>query len=92
MNQLLDSLENLFVLALFGLMAGIGTLLASTEVLTIRIVIGRAISSAALGVAAAAVLAFIPGLPFEAQVGMACTLASLGTSSLERLFQRIVSK
>lgn len=92
MSHLFESLENILVLACFGLLAGLGTLLASQEVLTLRIVIGRAISSAALGVAAASALAFIPGLPLAAQVGIACTLASLGTSSLEKLFQRILSK
>ena len=89
MNNLLESLENLAVLALFGLLAGIGTMLASKEELTLRIVFGRALSSAALGVAAASILTFFPALPFEAQIGVACVFASLGTSSLEKLLQRL---
>lgn len=75
------------ILGLFGLLAGLGTLLASKEVLTMRIVIGRALASFTLGVASASILAFVPGLSFEAQVGLACLLSSLGTSGLERMYQ-----
>lgn len=38
-------------LSLVGLIVGIGGLLASTERLTLRIVVGRALSSAGLGAA-----------------------------------------
>ena len=82
-----DFWQKLGVLGLFGLLAGLGTLLASKETLTMRIVIGRAISSFTLGVAAASVLTLMPGLSFYAQVGVACVFASLGTSGLERMFQ-----
>lgn len=76
-------------LAAVGALVGIGQLLASKEPLTLRIVLGRALSSAGLGAASAAVLVFLPDLPLVAQFGLAATLASLGTSALERLFQRI---
>lgn len=75
------------ILGLFGLLAGLGTLLASQETLTMRIVIGRAISSFTLGIAAASVLSLLPDLSFYAQVGIACVFASLGTSGLERAIQ-----
>jgi len=75
-------------IALAGLITGIGNLLASQEVLTWRIVLGRAISSAALGGSAGFALQFAPDMPFPALVGLSCILASLGTSGLERLLQK----
>lgn len=73
-------------------MAGLGSLLASQKTLTVRIVAGRALSSVTLGMAAASVLALIPSLLFEAQVGIACLAASLGTSGLERIVQKYLKK
>lgn len=77
-------------LALLGSMVGLGQLLLTKDPITTRVVIGRAICSGALGASAAAVIAFIPTLPFAAQLGIAATIASLGTSALEKLFQKIV--
>lgn len=76
-------------LGLAGLFAGLGALLASQETLTIRVVAGRAISSFTLGMGAASALTFFPNLPFEAQIGIACLAASLGTSGLERVLQKL---
>ena len=75
--------------ALIGLAVGLGQLLASKEDLTARIIIGRCLSTAGLAVAAGAVLAWMPGIPPIAQIGIAATLASLGTSGLEKVIQRI---
>lgn len=77
------------LLGIAGLVAGLGALLASQETLTIRVVAGRAISSFTLGMGAASALTFFPTLPFEAQIGIACLAASLGTSGLERLLQKV---
>jgi hypothetical protein len=85
-----EASKNVLSLAVVGAVVGIGTLLASEEVSTWRVTIGRAISSGALGMSAAAILSFMPDLPFAAQLGVAAVLASLGTSALERLFQRII--
>lgn len=79
-------------LSLVGLVVGIGQLLASREQLTWRIVIGRALSSAGLGASSGIVLAWIPGLPITAQLGFAALVASLGTSGLERLFQKVIGR
>ena len=73
-----------------GLAIGIGQLLHSKEALSLRIVIGRALTGGGLGMAAGAVLAWMPDLPLIAQAGIAAALASLGTSGLERMFARIV--
>lgn len=73
-----------------GALISVGQLMASTEVLTLRIVIGRALSSGGLAMAAGAVVVWIPDLPYLAQIGVASLLASLGTSGLERLFSKIL--
>ena len=78
------------LLAGAGIVAGLGQLLASSEKLTARIVIGRAMSSAALGVTAGTALTWIPNMPIEASMGLACLIASLGTSGLERLLQKFL--
>lgn len=72
-----------------GLFAGLGALLASKETLTLRVIVGRAISSSMLGVGAGkAALIFFPALPLEAQFGICCLAASLGTSGVERIIQK----
>lgn len=79
-------------MSVVGLIVGIGQLLASREVLTWRIVVGRALSSAGLGASAAVAVAWLPDIPLAAQLGFAALLASLGTSGLERLFQKWLGK
>lgn len=79
-------------LGVVGLIIGIGQLLASTEKLTLRIVVGRALSSAGLGASSAALLVWIPGLPVAAQFGVAALFASLGTSGLEKLVQKWLNR
>ena len=76
-------------LVVAGILIGIGQLLTSQEKLTWRIVLGRMISSGALGASAAGILAWLPDLSYNAQIGIACALASLGTSGLERLAQML---
>jgi len=79
-------------LAGVGFVVGLAKMLIGTEPLTWRIVIGRAVLSGALGLAAGAIVIFVPGISFIGQVSVACILASLGTSALEPLFNRIVKK
>ena len=76
------------VLGLAGFVAGLGTLLASNEKLTVRIIVGRAISSVALGVTSSITLLWYPDMTLETKVAIACGIASLGTSGLERLYQK----
>lgn len=71
-----------------GLIIGVGQLLASREKLTMRIIVGRALSSAGLGAISPAVLVFMPNLPLVAQFGIAALFASLGTSFIEKSFQK----
>ncbi len=87
-----DSAKVVGWLAAIGCTIGLGQLLASKERLTARIIIGRALSSAGLGAASALILVWFPSIPFAAQLGAAATVASLGTSFLERLVQRFIGK
>ena len=80
------------MLAGAGLVAGLGQLLASDEKLTVRIVVGRALSSLALGASAGVVLVWFPDMPLEASLGFASLFASLGTSALERVMQKFLGK
>lgn len=73
-----------------GLLTGFGKLLASDQELNWRLVVGRAISSAALGGAGGVILLWFPDAPLPALVGAACGLASLGTSGLERIMQKFL--
>lgn len=88
-ESFIEILKHFGFLGLVGLVAGIGALLASKETLTARVVIGRAISSFMLGMGAASALTWFPELSFNAQVGIACLTASIGTSGLERILQKI---
>ena len=75
-------------LGLIGLIIGLGQILASEDKLTVRLVVGRAVTSAGLGASAAAFLALIPELPLPALCGIAAAIASLGTSAIEKIIQR----
>lgn len=85
----MDGSTKLGVLAGVAIIAGLGKLLASQDKLTWRVVIGRVLTSAALGVAASILLVLFPSMPLEAQLGTAAALSSLGTSALEAVFYRI---
>lgn len=85
-----EQIEFALLFAAVGIAIGLGQLLASKEQLSARIVIGRALSTAGISVAAGSVLIWFPELPLLGQIGIAAALASLGTSGLERLFQRLI--
>lgn len=76
--------------AVVGIIIGVGQLLASQEVLTPRIIVGRALSTGGLGMVAGLAVVWIPDVPLVAQIGLAAAIASLGTSGLERVFQRVI--
>lgn len=80
----------LVTIATVGATLGLGQLLANGERLTWRKAAGRAIVSGGLGLCAGAAFIMWPTLPLPATIGLSCVLVSLGTSSLERLFQRVI--
>lgn len=85
-----DALGQAAIFALTGIIFTVGQMLNSQEQLTIRIVIGRCLSTAGLSMAAGLVLLFFPTAPFIAQIGVAAALGALGTSVLEKLIQKVL--
>jgi len=85
-----EALSTAALFSFVGVLIGIGKLMSSGEPLSPRLVIGRAISTGGIAVAAGAILVWVPGLSLLGQIGVAAALASLGTSGLERLFARLI--
>lgn len=75
---------------LIGALIGLGQLLLGDAELRSRRVIGRALVSGGIATAAGAVLVWIPDVSPGAMYGVAAALASLGTSGLERLVDRVM--
>jgi hypothetical protein len=87
-----DEVKGVVSMLTVGGLVGLGQLLASKEVLTPRIIIGRVLSSAGLGATASIIVVFIPDVPIYAQFGLAAAMASLGTSALEKLLKKYLDK
>lgn len=85
-----DQFASSLMFALVGIVIGLGQLLSSNERLTTRLLLGRALSTGGLAMAAGVVLVWVPELSMPGQLGVAAGLASLGTSGLERVFQRVI--
>ena len=81
-----------FLFLIIGITIGLGQLLASNERLTLRLLFGRSLSTGGLAMAAGVVLVWVPDLSLSGQIGVAAGLASLGTSGLERAFQRAIER
>ena len=90
-HEMAQALGQAWLLAMAGVGVGIGQLLYSDTVLRWRLVIGRALTSGGLGMAAGSALVWVPDLSLLAQLGIAAALASLGTSGLERVFERVLT-
>lgn len=68
-----------------GAAIGLGQLLASDAPLSWRVLIGRALVSGGLGMAAGVALLAFDAVPPVALFGVAAALASMGTSAIERM-------
>ena len=93
-NRIIGFVEQIATSMLFavvGVTIGVGQLLVGDEVLTWRIIIGRSLSTGGIAMAAGTVLVWVPDLPLIGQIGIAAALASLGTSGLEKVFQRMLA-
>lgn len=75
------------VLAAIGAAIGIGKLMAADDPITLRLLIGRAITNAGIGAAAGAVMLFVPDANPVLLYGAAAGLASVGTSTLEYILK-----
>ena len=74
-----------------GALIGLGQVLDSTERLSWRIVIGRAIVSAGLASMAPFLLLWFPEMPRMAEFALAALLASLGTSGIQAAVQKLLA-
>lgn len=83
-----DQFAGSLIFSIIGITIGLGQLMASNERITLRLLLGRSLSTGGLAMAAGVVLVWVPDLPMVGQIGVAAGLASLGTSGLERVFQR----
>lgn len=90
LSGLAEALGTSALFASVGMAIGVGRILNSGEPLSARLLIGRALSTGGIAMAAGAVLVWIPSLPLLGQIGIAAGLASLGTAGLERLFSRAI--
>jgi hypothetical protein len=73
---------------LLGAVIGFGQLLASGDDMKVRHAFGRAIVSAGIAMSAFSVLAWFPEAKPAMLIGIACLLASLGTSGLTMMAKR----
>ena len=90
-QEIRDALMTAALFSSIGISIGIGKLLiAQRERLSWRLIVGRALSTGGLSMAAGAILVWVPAVPLLGQMGIAAGLASLGTSGLERLLTRML--
>jgi len=87
-EQILHSLIFSFV----GITIGISQLMNSGAHFILRVWVGRAVSTGGLAMSAGAILVWFPDVPFVAQCGIAAALASVGTSSLVHIANKIIDK
>lgn len=87
-----DQFATSLVFSIVGVTIGMGQLMSSNERITPRLLLGRSLSTGGLAMAAGVVLVWVPDLPMVGQIGVAAGLASLGTSGLERVFQRAIER
>lgn len=90
--SLIDQVLHTLIFFFIGVLIAAGHLLSNSERTTMKLVIGRMITTGGLAMAAGSVLIFTPELPLVGQIGIAAALASLGTAALERVFQGIIDK
>lgn len=88
MKEELTTWQVLGAMGLVGVLTALGQLLASNEKLTLRIILGRALTSIGLSVSAGALLLWMTAPHPLALIGLSAGLASLGTSFLEKLMQK----
>lgn len=87
MQEKLSPVEALVGMTLTGVVVGLGQILGSDEKLTLRLMVGRALSSTGLSLIAGLLLIQIPHLTLLPLIGLSALLSSLGTSALERALQ-----
>ena len=92
LEHVLAALPQALAFIFVGVLTAIGHLLQSAAPVTWRLALGRAISTGGIALVAGAALAIFPDLPFLAQLGIAAGLASLGSSGVEIILQKILNR
>lgn len=75
-----------------GVLIALGQILQVKEPVTLKVALGRCITTGGIALVAGATLTLFPGIPFIAQIGIAAMLASLGNSGLELLIHRMFNR
>ena len=78
-------------LTILGMMIALGKLLASDEVLTLRLIVGRSILGSATSLIAGVVLIQIPAVPPLVLYGIGSALGIAGAQVVEAYFKRKAS-
>ena len=92
LSKLFDAMPNAMAFVAIGVLTAIGQILQSTSPVTWRVAVGRSITTGGMALVAGAALAIFPELPLLAQLGIAAGLASLGSSGIEVVLQRILNR
>ena len=90
--RILDAMPQALAFILIGVLTAIGQILQSTTPITWRIAVGRCITTGGIAIVAGAALAIFPDLPLIAQLGIAAALASLGSSGIEVVLQKVLNR
>lgn len=80
------------IMSAIGLLVGLGKLLSSSEKLTPRLVVGRALVHAGLGAAAGGVTFLFPNANPFLLYATAAGVASLGSSAIEALVEHYIGR
>lgn len=75
-----------------GASIGVGQHLLSRDPFSLRVVIGRALSTGGLAVIAGLIVVPHPDAPLLAQLGLAALIASLGVNGVEAVFRRYLRR
>ena len=80
------------MLVAVGVILSIGRTLQKPVVDQWHVIVGRALTTGTLSLAAGSLLALVPGIPFLGLLGAAAALASLGTDFLARMLTAYITK
>lgn len=83
-----DHEKGVLYLLLIGAVIGIGKLLTSSEALTTRLIIGRAILGSGTSMIAGVMLMQFPAMPLPALVGIGSALGIMGAQFIEAWLKR----
>lgn len=83
MHETQESMKMLWVFVVIGAVLGLGKLLASDEVLTVRLVIGRVLLGSGASTIAGVGLIWMPDLHPLALVAVSAALGIIGSAAIE---------